>query len=916
MALGPGTRFGPYEIQSALGAGGMGEVYRARDTRLRRDVALKILPESFAHDPDRVARFQREAEILASLSHRHIASIYGLEESGGIRALVMELVEGETLAERLARGPICLDEALPIAKQIAEALQAAHEQGIIHRDLKPANIKVRPDGTVKVLDFGLAKLAESTVPASSSVTVNSAAVSMSPTITSPALVSGVGVLLGTAAYMSPEQAKGRPADRRSDIWAFGCVFFEMLTGCGPFIGDDVTDTLANVLKREPHWTTLAADVPIAYRALLRRCLEKDCRQRIADVSTAVFVLEEGACLTSSVGPSSAVPVASTSRLRRLAALMTVATLAAVITGSVVGWLGRQAPPLPRLSRLSIAPSGAGAPSINGSDRDLAITPDGSRVAYVGNHGTQLFVRALDSLAPVVALTGTPRGLFISPDGQWIGFSANNSVMAKVAVTGGAPLTITTMDGFPQGATWLPDDTIIFATNNGTGLQRIAATGGSTTILTKPDRARGEADHVWPETLPGGRAVLFTVRSLSDRGPDAGQIAVLDLQSGKYKIVLRGGSHAHYVSSGHLIYAAEGAIRAVPFDLARQETLGTPVTVVPDVSTTTFGSMDADVANDGSLVYIAGGEATGAIVPRVLVWVDRMGRETPIPAPTHAYMYPRLSPDGRRIVVFAADDQLDLWLWDLARLTLTRLTFEPGLDLVPIWTPDGRRLVFASDRGGGQFNLFIQSADGTGSATRLAQSPSQQNATGISADGKEVIFDELTTTRQRDLRLLTLFPTPRVQPLLETPFDERGGIVSPGGNWLAYESNSSGRNEIYIRPFPNVNDGQWQISNGGGIQALWSHSGHELFYIAPDGALLSVAVNPRGTTWASGVATRVVDGRYYTGRNVFNPRQYDVSTDDTRFLMIKENGGGPNAAPANLIVVQHFDEDLKRLVPTK
>jgi eukaryotic-like serine/threonine-protein kinase len=840
----------------------------------------------------------------------------GLTEQAA-RALVMELVDGEDLSQRIARGPIPLDEALPIAKQIAEALHAAHEQGIIHRDLKPANIKVRPDGTVKVLDFGLAKLAESTAPASGSVTVNPAAVSMSPTITSPALVSGVGVLLGTAAYMSPEQAKGRPADKRCDIWAFGCVLFEMLTGRGAFMGDDVTDTLANVLKREPLWTTLPADVPNASRALLRRCLEKDRGERIADVSTAAFVLEEAACLTSSVDPLSAVPIAPTSRLRRLAALMIVATLAAAIAGSVVGWLGRQAPPpSSRLSRLSIAPSGVGAPSINGSDRDLAITPDGSRVVYVGNHGTQLFVRALDSLAPVVALTGTPRGLFISPDGQWIGFSANNSVMAKLAVTGGAPLTITTLDGFPQGATWLPDDTIVFATNNGTGLQRIAATGGSTTILTKPDRARGEADHVWPETLPGGRAVLFTVRSLSDRGPDAGQIAVLDLLSGKYKIVLRGGSHAHYVKSGHLIYAAEGAIRAVPFDMARQETHGTPVTVVPDVSTTTFGSMDADVANDGSLVYIAGGEATGASVPRVLVWVDRLGRETPIAAPTHAYMYPRLSPDGRRIVVFAADDQLDLWLWDLARLTLTRLTFEPGLDLVPIWTPDGRRLVFASDRGGGQFNLFIQAADGTGSATRLAQSASQQNATGISADGTEVIFDELTTTRQRDLRLLTLMPTPRVQPLLETPFDERGGIVSPDGNWLAYESNSSGRNEIYVRPFPNVNDGQWQISNGGGIQALWSHTGHELFYIAPDGALLSVAVNPRGTTWASGVATRVVDGHYYTGRNVFNPRQYDVSTDDKRFLMIKENGAGPNAAPANLIVVQHFDEDLKRLVPTE
>ena len=908
MSLSTGARFGPFEILSALGVGGMGEVYRARDGTLQRDIALKILPEVFALDPDRLARFRREAQVLAALNHPNIAAIYGFEESTGVHALVLELVEGPTLADRLLQGPIPFEEALPITRQIAEALQTAHEHGIIHRDLKPANIKVTSDGVVKVLDFGLARLAPPEGGGRADLTA-------SLTITSPAMT-GVGILLGTAAYMSPEQAKGREADKRSDVWAVGCVLFEMLTGRGPFTGDDVTDTLANVLKREPAWTTLPADVPTAYRALLRRCLEKDRRERVADVSTVAFVLDEAPHLNDPLDATSALPVSRTSPLRRLSALIAVAVLAATVAGGVVGLLTRRVPmPVPPVSRLSIAASGVAAPSINGADRDLAITPDGSRVVYVGNQGTQLFVRALDSLAPVVALTGTPRGLFISPDGQWIGFAANNSVMAKVPVTGGAPLTIATLDGFPQGATWLPDDTIVFATNNGTGLQRIAATGGSTTILTTPDRAQGEADHVWPETLPGGRAVLFTVRSLSERGVDAGQIAVLDLHSGKYKIVLRGGSHAHYVQSGHLIYAAQGAVRAVAFDLARQETHGTPVTVVPAVSITTFGSMDADVANDGSLVYMSGGEATGASVPRVLVWVDRTGRETPITAPPHPYMYPRLSPDGRRIVVFAADDQLDLWGWDLTRVTLTRLTFEPGLDLVPLWTPDGRRLVFASDRGGGQFNLFIQAADGTGSATRLAQSASQQNATGMSADGTQVVFDELTTTRQRDLRLLTLTPTPHVQPLLETPFDERGGIVSPGGSWLAYESNSSGRNEVYVRPFPNVNGGQWQVSNGGGIQALWSHTGRELFYVAPDGALLSVPVHPRGTSWASGMATRVVEGHYYTGRNVFNPRQYDVSTDDKRFLMIKENGAGPNVAPASLIVVQHWADELKRLVPT-
>ena len=490
------------------------------------------------------------------------------------------------------------------------------------------------------------------------------------------------------------------------------------------------------------------------------------------------------------------------------------------------------------------------------------------------------------------------------------------MLKKVAVAGGSPVTLTTLDGFPQGATWGPDETVIFATNGATGLQRIGAAGGPTTVLTRPDRAHGEADHLWPELLPGNRAVLFTITALTG-GLDAAQVAVLDLQTGARKVLVRGGSHAHYVTSGHLVYGAGGTLRAVPFDLARLETRGTPVPLVADVTTTAFGAVDAVVAEDGTLAYVSGGLATGATAPRTLVWVDRQGRETPIPAPLRSYMYPRVSPEGTRVAVFAADQQLDLWLLDLPRATLTRLTFEPGLDLLPLWTPDGRRLLFASDRAGGQFNLFVQAADGTGAATRVAESTNQQNPTGITTDGTRVVFDELTPTRQHDLRLLSLTPTPHVEPLLETSFDERNGIVSPDGHWLAYESNSSGRFEIYVRPFPNVGDGQWQMSNTGGVQPLWARSGRELFYVAPDGALLAVTVDPRGGTWSAGTATMLVAGRYYTSRNVFAPRQYDVSPDGQRFIMIKESGGADQtAAPPQLIVVQHFDEELKRLVPTK
>ena len=901
MALQPGSRIGPYEITALIGEGGMGKVWRAHHTGLKRDDALKVLPDAFASDRDRLARFRREAQVLASLNHPNIAHVYGLEQSDGVQALVMELVEGPTLADRIAQGPIPVDEALPIAKQIADALEAAHEQGIIHRDLKPANIKVRPEGTVKVLDFGLAKAVE---PVGSVVDA-----SQSPTITSPAMVTGVGVLLGTAAYMSPEQARGKAVDKRSDIWAFGCVLYEMLTGKRPFDGEDITDVLGAVVRLDPDWTMLPASVPPTVRSLLRRCLEKDRRKRIADISTALFAIEEAGALGTRAS-SPAIAARQFPLWRRLATYGAPALVAAAIAGGAV-WIATRPLP-PRVSRLAITTTPVTALAMNGVERDLAIAPDGNRVVYAGNNGRELFVRPLDALESVSLFTGAPRGPFVSPDGQWVGFADGTSVLKKVAIAGGPPVTIATLDGNTRGATWMPDDTIVFATNaTATGLQQVAAAGGPTTVLTRPDRARGDTDHVWPERLPGGLAVLFTILPVGG-GIEAAQVAVLDRQTGTQKVVVHGGSHAHYVGSGHLVYAAANALLAVAFDPVTLETRGTPVPVIPDVVTTVVppgGGVNAVVAADGTLAYVRGGGLGAGL--RTLVWVDRQGRETPIAAPPRVYTYPRVSPDGGRVVTRAADQEDDLWLWDVTRLTLTRLTFNPGGDSYPVWTPDGQRLIFSSQREGSQ-NLFWQAADGTGAVERLTSSPNVQQSTAVSPDSTRLIFTETASTTSEDVMQVELTGTHKVTPLVQSHFAERNGIVSPDGRWLAYEANDSGQFEIYVRPYPAVNGGRWQVSAGGGTRPLWSRTREELFYVSPAGAILRVAVE-RGASWAATTPDTVVKEGYVIPTG-FPGRFHDVSSDGQRFLMVK-SASDPTAPPPQIVVVQHFDEELKRLVPT-
>jgi Tol biopolymer transport system component len=880
----------------------MGEVFRARDTKLNRDVALKVLPDSFASDPERLARFTREAQTLAAINHPNIAHIHGFEDSGGVRAIVMELVEGDDLSQRIAQGAIPLDEALPIAKQIAEALEAAHEQGIIHRDLKPANIKLRPDGTVKVLDFGLAKALESPSAASANVTA-------SPTITSPAAMTGAGVILGTAAYMAPEQAKGRPADKRADIWALGSVLYEMLTGRRAFSGEDVAETLAHILTKEPDWTALPASTPTPIRRLLRRCLEKDRRRRLADAADARLEMDEA--LASSGDASTIILRTQEAAWMRALPWAVVGLLGAGLGLVLVLWAPwRQTAPL-GVTRTTITHSGAAALTQSGFGRDIALSPDGRRLVYSGNNGTQLFVRALDALEPVAIATGTGgAGLpFLSPDGQWVGFANTSFEIRKVAITGGAAQTIARVDGILQGATWAADDTIILSTNRpDTGLQRVSASGGEPATLTRPDRERGEADHLWPEILPGGLAVLFTITSQTG-DLDAARVAVLDLRTGTQK-VLEHGTDAHYVSSGHLVYIAAGAVRAIPFDVDRLETRGTSVSMMPLSSTTPAGGNLA-IANDGTLVYVdlPGGVTTNA---RTLVWVDRTGKEEAIDAPPRAYLQPRLSPDGKRVAVWSNDQTNDIWIWDLERKMLTPLTRDPGEDQHPLWTRDGKGIIFSSNRSG-VFNLWRQAADGTGKPEQLTKSSEPEFATGITPDGTAVVFFEQKGATGRDLNLLQLAldETHRVTSLVDTRAHETEGTISPDGRWLAYESTLTGSKEIYVRPFPNVNGPESRVSTAGGTRPIWAPSGKELFYVGVDGSLLQVSVEAKGATWNNRAPIKLFERRYYVPRN--SGRSYDVSLDGQRFLMIK--GPGADAPPA-LILVQHWDAELKRLAPTK
>jgi eukaryotic-like serine/threonine-protein kinase len=725
-----GRRFGSYTVLAPIGSGGMGEVYRARDGRLGRQVAIKLLPSHLASDPDRRARLEREARMLAALNHPHIGAIYGLEDVDGCPALVLELVEGETLAEHVARGPLPLAQALAIAQQIADALAAAHERGIIHRDLKPANIKITPDGIVKVLDFGIAKFR-------AAVSGSSAGPDALPgrPQARTALDTHTGLILGTTCYMSPEQAAGRAADTRSDLWALGVILLEMLTARAVFTGKTEAEVLESVLKADLDLTGLLDETPASIRRLLRRCLEKDRTRRLD--SAAVARLEIDDALTFPAAETIP-PAASTSRrLTSIAALASVALL----TSIAVWFLMRPRPQAPVLSsRFAIVTPSAQPMNVAGSDRDLALSPDGRHLAYrfggTTTTGSPLMVRAIDQIdaRPLagIAHAYTP---FFSPDNQWIGFFEDGE-LKKVPIAGGPVIPLGAVKGEPRGASWGDENTIVFATDDGnTGLWRISAEGGEATVLTTPDAARREADHLFPSVLPGGRGVLFTITTTGQA--DYGEVAVLDLATGERTTIVRGGRQAEYIpgsgQGGHLVYAAGGALRAVRFDPLRRDVLGDPVTVVDNIMMKPSGAANYSVSRTGTIVYTPAGAVASTPITS-LVWVDRTGHEEPIGAPPREYGPPRLSPDGTRVAVGILDEgNAEIWIWDVARKKLTRLTFSPGMDGLPVWTPDGRRIIFMSDRMG-TLNLYSQAADGSGTVDRLTTSNYRQWPSSIMFDG--------------------------------------------------------------------------------------------------------------------------------------------------------------------------------------
>ncbi len=910
MALFPGTRLGPYEILSALGAGGMGEVYRAHDTSLGRDVAIKILPDTFAHDPERLARFEREAKTLAALNHPNIGHIYGLEASDGTKALVLELVEGPTLADRIAQGPVPLDEALPIARQIAEALEAAHEQGIIHRDLKPANVKVRDDGTVKVLDFGLAKALSG--DGSGSVATP---LSHSPTITNLAGMTGVGVLLGTAAYMSPEQAKGRQADKRSDVWAFGCVLYETLTCRRAFEGEDISDTLAAVLRGEPDWTALPADVPRSIRTLLTGCLAKDRRHRIADLSTALFAIDHHADLSAS---TPAVPLAPHVPVWRKVMLVAILIFVAM-AAAYGGWrLKRVAPPA--VARFEIA-LGAGD-TLTGP---FAWSPDGTRLAYSVND--RLYLRSFDQLNATQVAGGdspslaSPRSPFFSPDGQWLGFWEAGQ-LKKVSVSGGAPVTLCTVRPPPSGVTWADDNTIFFGHGVG-GIWRVSGNGGTPERIIALEA--GQRAHR-PQLLPDGRTVLFTLAATANW--DEAQIVVQSLDNGTRQTLVAGGTEGRYLTTGHLVYAFGNSLLAVPFDAASRSVSGGPVPVIEGLLRSGPYAFFAVPSRAATLAYLPAASRTQA--RRTLVWVDRGGREETIPAEPQSYVHPRLSPDGTRLALTFPDEKqnVDIRVWEFATRTWTRVTSEPANDGEPVWTPDGQRLIFTSLRTG-VIGLFRQAANGTGTAEQLIDLNRQNSPQpAISPDGRQVLLRDSESGSSYVL-IADLEPVQRggqtsssgegkPRPLVKTEFEEYNAEISSDSRWLAYQSNRSGAFEVYVQPFPDVENGRWTVSTAGGAEPLWSRDGRELFYRAPSGAVMSVSIAP-GSTWKASAPTQLFIATSYalsgSGDLRGLSRTYDVSPDGKRFLMLK-NADAPaqtSVAP-RIVIVQNWHEELRRLVP--
>ncbi len=841
-----GTRLGPYEIVAAIGAGGMGEVYRARDTKLNRDVAIKVLPPLLAGDSERLARFRREAQVLASLNHPNIAHLYGFEDAPSTgsgqtaitHALVMELVEGPTLADRIAAGPMAVADVLPIARQIAEALETAHDQGIVHRDLKPANVKVRDDGTVKVLDFGLAK-AMDPVSGSSADAMNS------PTLTAG---TQMGMILGTAAYMSPEQAKGRIVDRRADIWAFGVVVYEMLTGERLFKGEDISDTLASVLKDKPTLDVLPRSTPPRLTRLLERCLDRDPKTRLRDIGEArveIMKIEAGAPDSSvAFAPSGAIHDKQSRVSRTLPwALFAAAVLALGV--SLALWAPWQARPVAGPRKL-LAHIGADV-SLGVTGAPAILSPDGSTLVFVGVQGAQsrLFIRKLDQLqaAPLAGSDGASIPFF-SPSGEWIGFFADGK-LKKVSVTGGAAVTLCDAPA-GRGGTWLDDDTIIFtpSASPNVKLLHVPAAGGTPTGFGTV--SPGAVTQRWPQILPGGQTVLYSENSTTT-GWDAGNVVVAPLSGGMPKVVVRGGYFGRYVptaaASGHLLYLQQGTVFAVNFDLKRLEIIGQAVPAIEGVSVnTTTGGAQLALSTDGTLVYVPGGAASNKAA---IEWMTRDGKMSALRAAKAEWSNPRFSPDGQRLALQISDGkQDDIWVYEWTRDTMTQVTFDPAQDRSPVWTADGRHITFASDRAKtGVANLYWVNADGTGDVTRLTNSEEDQRPGSWHPTGKFLTFYAIRPATSWDLFALPMqgdaakgWTAGAPTVFLATPKLEFAPVFSPDGRWIAYFSNEAGAVDVYVRPFPGPG-GKWRVSTEGGVFPEWSPTAHELLFTSMDGKVM-------------------------------------------------------------------------------
>jgi Tol biopolymer transport system component/tRNA A-37 threonylcarbamoyl transferase component Bud32 len=905
MAIASGTNLGSYEVIAQIGAGGMGEVYKARDTKLGRDVAIKILSEAFAHDAERLSRFQREAKMLASLNHPNIATIHGLERSNGTHFLIMELVSGETLAERIKReGAVPVEEALKIAVQIAEALEAAHEKGIIHRDLKPANVKVTPNGKVKVLDFGLAKAFAGDTAHSNP--------SQSPTLSAVATMQGV--LLGTAAYMSPEQARGKAVDKRTDIWAFGCVLYEMLTGRQALEGEDVTEILAAVVKTEPDWNRMPPSTPAKIRDLLRRCLQKDKILRMQAAGDIRIEIVEALTAPPTTVATTAAP--ATRGWRERIAWPAVAGVLGLIAIALATVLVLRAPKPPQPMRLS-AEVGADANLYTDSGTSAILSPDGMRLALIASGADQkqrIYVRPLDQLQ-ATALSGTEnaRNPFFSPDGQWIGFFADGK-LKKISTQGGAAVTLCDAPS-DLGGSWGDDGTIVFTPDQRVTLSKVSSAGGMPQPLTTLDKQAGELTQRWPQVLPGGRAVLFTSDAQLNNYEDA-DIIVYSMASGQRKTLQHGGFYARYLPSGHVVYIHEGTMYAVPFDLKRLEVTGQPVPILEGVDASSVrGSAQFSFSDTGNLVYIAG-RGVGQNVS--IYWMDREGKFTPLRETPGFYYNPAFSPDGKLLALEISDGKRsDIWVYEWQADTLTRLTFAGESNRFPVWTPDGQRIIFTSQDKGIE-NLWWIRADGAGDAQRLTESKSAQRTGSRRPDGKVLAFMQLNPDTSWDIMTLAIegdeksgWKPGEPKLFLNGAFFEIDPAFSPDGRWLAYVSNESGNFEVYVRPFPGPG-GKWQISTGGNYPK-WSPNGKELFYRTEGSKIMVVTYSASGDSFHADKPQLWSPGQF-TERGPGN-RNFALHPDGKRLAVLKAPGTEQAAAVNKVSFIFNFFDELRRRVPS-